>query len=136
MQAPQAEAPARFDERTFLTHRILAIHDQYDIVFVTREIFPPYILWYSQNFDPGLAGKFSSSMFISEVGNIHFIDSNCPSLEKDVPYTIHSLIVDKAECQPNPKFKLIETIKNANLTAAYRLVIYDPVASTSAKMKR
>lgn len=123
IQAPQAESVERYDERTDLAKWIIANHNNYDNIYVTREIFPIYVLFYSNNFSPDLAGKFVNPLIIPQVDNIHFIDNNCPTLVRATPKTGNIIIIDKAECKSDPDsgLVLIQNIYRSNGTLAYKL---------------
>lgn len=123
VQSPQAQTVERYDERTDLAKWIIANHDNYDAVYVTREMFIIYYLFYSNNFDPALAGKFSNSLFTPQVGNVHFIDDNCPTLQKDVPRTGKIAVIDKAECIDKQEFDTLNRIMRLNSTDAYKIHI-------------
>lgn len=122
IQSPQAQTIERYDARTDLAKWIIANHSEYDSVYVTREVFIIYILFYSNNFDPSLAGKFSNSLFTPQVGNIYFIDDNCPSIQREVPKTGNILVIDKAECIDEQRYDTLNLIRRINSTDAYRIL--------------
>ncbi len=122
IQSPSAQTVERYDERTDLAKWIIDNHSKYDSVYVTREIFIIYILFYGNNFDPKLAGTFSNSLFTPQVENIHFIDNNCPSLQPEVPHTGNILVIDKAECGESKTYELQKMIMRLNGTDAYRIL--------------
>lgn len=123
VQSPQAQTLERYDERTDLAKWIIANHDKYENLYVTREIFPIYVLFYSNNFSPELAGKFVNPLIIPDVGNIHFIDSNCPSLVENVPKKGNIMIIDKAECISDNRLTLDQILLRINATQAYKLLV-------------
>ena len=120
-QGPAAQEFARYDVRTILTKRIIELRPSYKAIILPREIFPIYYLFYNHNFDPALAGKFSKNLFINQIDNIHFIDTDCPSESKDLPIE-NTLIVDMAQCLMMPGYKTVEITHHANGTDAYKLM--------------
>lgn len=123
IQSPQADTIARYDERTDLAKWVLANQNKYDAIYITREVFIIYILFYGNNFDPGLAGKFTNSLYTPRIGNIRFIDTNCPSIQKETPVKGNIVVIDKAECVSNSAFGVIQSISRLNATEAYRILI-------------
>lgn len=121
-QSPSAQARARYDERTILVKKLIQDRDSYDTIIVPREIFAIYYLFYTQNFDPQLAGKFGMNLYIANLDKLYFIDHDCPSLQSPLPDTGRVLLVDKSHCQSSPEFITTEMVRHEDKLPAYKLM--------------
>lgn len=122
VHAKSAQAIARYDERTDLVKFILKHENDFDGIFLPREIFPIYYLFYTHNFDPSFAGKFTTNLYIPQIGKIYFINNDCPTSVEGLPSTDQSLIVDLMYCKQQPKYLMQTTVVRPNGTEAYRLL--------------
>ncbi len=85
---------------------------------------PFYVLFFTNNFDPTLAGKFKNDLKIDSIGSIQFLDSECPSealVLSEIPKK--SLIVDSGDCKNKSGLKEIEIILRRDSTRAYKLLV-------------
>jgi len=89
------------------------------------ERLPLYYLFFTDNFDYSLAGKFRKGLLIDSVDNITFVGDSCPShrLKPDM-VPINSLVVDDANsCTGTNGFKELTTMKRIDGTSSYRLLV-------------
>lgn len=131
--SPTAQAVERYDNRTILAKYILKTHTSYTTVYLPREIFSVYILFYSKNFDPSLAGQFKTNLVIPQIDNIVFIDNDCPSEETRVNKEGNVLIVDLERCSNAPGLSRLQHIENEYSTTTYKLYIPTPVPPVTEK---
>lgn len=84
---------------------------------------PFYVLFFTNNFDPTLAGKFKKDLKIDSIGSIQFIDNECPSKAVLSKIPKKSLIVDGGDCENEDSLKEIELILRRDSTRAYKLLV-------------
>lgn len=85
---------------------------------------PLYVLFFTNNFDPSLAGKFKKDLKIDNIGSIQFLDNECPSKAvrlSELPK--RSLIVDGGDCENKDGLKEIELILRRDSTRAYKFLV-------------
>lgn len=121
-QSPSAQARARYNERTILIKKLIQDRDNYETIIVPREIFAIYYLFYTQNFDPELAGKFGMNLYLPNIDKMHFIDDDCPSLQSPLPNMGRVLLVDKSQCSSSQAFITTELVTHEDKIPAYKLM--------------
>ncbi len=124
VHAPSAQTVARGDDRTTLAHFVLTHKDEYDKVFLPRDAKALYFLFYSNNYDASLAGKFTSNIMVSGFDNLVFIDNNCVTSVANLPITPKSLVIDRGECIPVTGSIPLKTILRADGTPSFRTQIF------------
>ena len=94
---------------------------EYDRVLMpVHDAFPIYYLYFSANYDPSIAGKFGTFLRFDEVGNVRFVDSECPELPQEADRRV--LIVESSECKLRPDLQLVTEIRRSDTSPLYRLV--------------
>lgn len=77
--------------------------DEYKEVYLPGKVdyISEYYLFYKNDFNKNLAGKFGHGVRIDQVENVHFIDSNCGSdgLQDPKNQNKKILVVDKEDCK-------------------------------------
>jgi len=110
---------------------ILANQDKYDKVLVTnKELWlPTYYLFYKNDYDPKYIGKFQRNFRLPQVGNVSFVEHNCPSQlvtdnlrTKTIDISEKILVIDNIDCNPKQGlFNWITSIKRLGETRAYEI---------------
>lgn len=98
---------------------------KYSRIFIPdQKTLALYYLFYTNNFNPGLAGRFKKDIKINHIGKkIIFIDNPCPSsILKPSSLSKNSLIVVDGQCQVTSSFKEIKSIRRTDLTTAFKLL--------------
>lgn len=88
------------------------------------ERLPIYYLFFTNNFDPSLAGKFRREVRIDKIETIEFFGDWCPSKYiKANTLSPKTLVVDNGDCETRTGYKEIALIVRRDSTRAYRLLI-------------
>ena len=87
-------------------------------------------MFYTQNFDAGLIGKFKSELRLDQVDNIQFFNDWCPTKLLD-PATLpkDTLLVDNSPCGLSQGYKEVLVQFRKDGTQSYRYYTPDPVVS-------
>ncbi len=117
----------RNDGQKETAYLIKSLQKKYDKVYVfDSKAMSWYYLFYSNNFDKSLVGRFGLDAKIRNVGNVYFVNNSCPSNEEKLPdYTTKDaiVIIDRPECQSNlEKFKLIKTFSGKYPLLKYKVL--------------
>lgn len=120
-----------------LVEYIEANKDTYDEFYIsnTSRWFALYYLYYTENYDPALAGKFGSDFRIEQIGDIHFMPQNCPSeeiinmsmREGKLAISRNALVADSSDCETKgwgdkQVFDKVGTIRRTGLTDVFTLL--------------
>ncbi len=136
IHGPSYQSVFRGDDRTALAHFLRENKDSFDHIYLPQDAKPLYYLFYSNNFSPELAGRFTENIKLSTVDNLTFIDNNCPSQIKELELTTRSLVIDRAECKQDAVAHPVQGVPGIyrkNETEAFRLYVPLP-ATGSAKI--
>lgn len=99
-------------------------NDFQKIMISTYDTLPLYYLFFNNNFDSSLAGKFRRNIEINQIGKVEFVEDRCPSrkiqIEKLHPET---LIIDNGDCEGKTYLKEIELIMRKDSTEAFKLLV-------------
>ncbi len=119
----QFQALVRGDDKK---QQALYLIDQapvYQKVFASsQESLPFYYLFYSQNFDPNLAGQLKTEMKFDQINGIEFLDTNCPSYFFSYQPGVKTLVIDRSECDLNHYLTELKMIYRVNQTEAFRVL--------------
>lgn len=103
---------------------IVAHHTEYDeVIAPVYERFPLYYAFFSDNFDASLIGKWRTELRIDQIGNVKFIEAECPTREyttKKINEPVKRLVVDGGNCDPAGGRTPIITVHRTDSTLAYR----------------
>ncbi|MBP7832471.1 MAG: glycosyltransferase family 39 protein [Candidatus Levybacteria bacterium] len=99
---------------------------KYERVYVPSFNLPYFYLFYTNNFNKDLAGKFKMKQGqsgIDSVGNIQFLAAECPSdeLQKKLP-SGNILILDFGICNTPPGFTQIDKILRQDNSEAFKIL--------------
>lgn len=100
-------------------------HSHYQgIIMPGLERLPLYYLFFTDNFDASLAGKFRKGLRIDHIDNITFTGTVCPSRTLNPHHLpINTLIVDDASiCTKTKGYTELATMTRIDDTASYRLL--------------
>lgn len=98
-------------------------HQKYNKVYMMATgWFPIYYLYFANNFDKSLAGKFHKNFRLDSIENIEFVDSDCPP--KGFSPKEHSLIIASTTCDTSQTapFKTVDTISAASKVPIYTIL--------------
>lgn len=94
------------------------------VIMPVFERLPIYYLYFTNNFDPSLAGKFRTELRIDSVDNIEFFRDWCPSkLIKADSLSPKTLVVDNGDCEGRRGYNDIALTMRKDSTRAYRFLI-------------
>ena len=101
---------SRYNSKTKI---ILPLHDM-----------PIYYLFFNNDFDKSLAGKFQQGLLIKEINNLNFVTNSCPTkdLNQSKQNLANTIVVEDGNCPVNHKFSLISTIFRQDSTVAFRIL--------------
>jgi len=121
---------------------IIQHQSKYDAIYVTNEELwlPTYFLYYSDNYDSNLAGKFKENFRIYNVDNVYFPDDSCPAAStiqhtndaKKLSVPKKSLFIHKIGCNlmnisgASQMFRPIKTLKRLDETEVFNIVEINP----------
>lgn len=120
-----------------LVEFIVANKDIYDEFYISSSSlwFALYYLYYTENYDPSLAGKFGKDFRIDKIDNVYFMPQNCPSeeiinmsmRENKLAVSRKAFIADSSDCQPRSwgdkqVFDKIGTISRTGITDVFTLL--------------
>lgn len=111
-----------------VTEYVVDNHQNYKTVYMPSVNLPLYYLFYTKDFDAGYAGKFnetSGQVAIDHIGNVHFLNTECPSdeLKKHKP-TGNILVIDSGICKTSKIFKQIGEIGRKDHSVAFKELTY------------
>ncbi len=111
----------RNDAQRQVVEYIEANKSKYDKVYLPSEgTMSLYVLFYSQNFDPELAGKFKHDVKLDSVGKYQFVESSCPAQDLEIENS-GVLVVNRYDCGEPESFTKLETIKGKNKLLGFDL---------------
>lgn len=122
--SPVDQEVYRENGRTALVEYLISHQNSYDAIYLSKNVKVLYYLFYKNNFDSSLAGKFSFNIMMSSIDNLHFINADCVESQDNLELTKNSLIVDRPECVKDTKYNLgiISTINRVDFTPAFNLL--------------
>lgn len=97
------------------TSIILPIHDM-----------PMYYLFFNNDFDKSLIGKFEikqTKLFVGQINNVIFTTSMCPSVAfNPAQKNMNAIVVDDGNCPLNNNYNMLTTITRRDATVAFRIL--------------
>lgn len=94
------------------------------IMISTYDTLPLYYLFFTNNFDPSLAGKFRRNIEINQIGKVEFIEDWCSSKKAQIDkLPAKTLIIDNGDCEGKAGLKDIELILRKDSTRAFKLLV-------------
>jgi 4-amino-4-deoxy-L-arabinose transferase-like glycosyltransferase len=119
---PFVQSTFRGDDRTSLAKYLVAHHKEYDKVYLPQDAKPLYYLYFGNNFDPKLAGKFGENIRLPSVDNLVFIGDNCPSQTEEASPSANSLVIDRAECTSKEGYFQIAQVMRHEGSGSFKLL--------------
>lgn len=125
---PTTSGYDRQDEQIQLATWLKENADRYERVYVPgNEVMPLFYLFVQNSYPSELAGQFSYGISVPRIGNVYFVESHCPSLEREVQEFARTnpgsvVAADRSECESSPDFALMQTIRHKDTTSAYDLL--------------
>lgn len=97
------------------------------VIVPVFERLPLYYLFYTNNFNAGIIGRFKSELRLDEVDNITFFNDWCPTKLLD-PTTLSpdTLLIDNSPCGLAPGYKEVLVQFRKDGTQSYRYYTPDP----------
>lgn len=126
-------AIARSDANPQAARYLLQNQNKYSQVYMMATgWFPAYYLFEKQDFGREYAGTFRRNFRLDKIGNIHFVDSDCPPTNFEIPPLITDqkpiLIVMTSACKNiPPTYQHAANIKAINGMDVYRAYTYNVI---------
>lgn len=123
--SPSFQSTLRNDGDRELVQYVAANRRSYETVYMPAfERLPLYYLFYTQNFDKNLIGKFTTELRLPEADNVRFVNDWCPTkIIKREEMSANSLIIESSECQDAQGYATNGQIHRKDGTLAYRIYI-------------
>lgn len=85
---------------------------------------PVYYAFFTGNFDPQLATRFSKGLFVDQLGPVQFVTDDCPTNRLSTPPIPPTAVVIKYEqCSMPPTYTEIQAIRRFDSGQSYRVIV-------------
>ncbi|MGH7245421.1 MAG: ArnT family glycosyltransferase [Candidatus Levyibacteriota bacterium] len=94
------------------------------IIMTTGDALPLYYLFYTNNFDPSFAGKFTKPIFIPRINNITFIKDSCPeNVINNKALLPGAIIIENGDCDQKAPYQDVKIFYRKDSTKAFKILI-------------
>jgi hypothetical protein len=111
------------------TKELIAYLKRYDSqtkIFLPLHDMPIYYLFFNNDFDKSLIGKFQPNLMVKQINNFNFSPIPCPvdALNQNKQNLVNTIIVEDGNCPGNSNFPQVTAILRKDSTVAFKILLH------------